>query len=216
MTEADPRQVLEALVRDRREDYASLSRLIGRNPAYVQQFIKRGVPRKLDEADRRTLARYFGIAESALGGPTAPPPPRSGLVSVRHLRVAASAGPGSVAEDEGEPPRIGFDSRWLREFAGVPVDALSLIRVTGDSMVPTLAEGDDILVNRGDAADRLRDGVYVLRVDDALIVKRVAISPAGRQITIRSDNESYPVWSNCDPDSIAVIGRVIWAGRRLA
>jgi phage repressor protein C with HTH and peptisase S24 domain len=214
MAGADPRQVLEALVRDRREDYASLSRLIGRNPAYVHQFIKRGVPRKLDEQDRRTLARYFDIDEAALGGPAADRPAGVRLVAVPQLRVRASAGPGSMIEDETESGRIGFDQRWLRELAGGPA-SLSLIRVVGDSMTPTLAEGDDILVNRADGLDRLRDGIYVLRVDDALIVKRIALSPAGRRLTIRSDNESYPVWTDCDPAAISVIGRVVWAGRRL-
>ena len=68
-----PRAELERLIVERREDYAGLSRLLGRNPAYVQQFIKRGVPRKLDEKDRKTLARYFGISEEALGGPAADP-----------------------------------------------------------------------------------------------------------------------------------------------
>jgi phage repressor protein C with HTH and peptisase S24 domain len=216
MAEADPRAVLDALIRDRREDYASLSRLIGRNPTYVQQYIKRGVPRKLDEADRRTLARYFGIDESALGGPVAEPRSRSTLVLIPQLKVRASAGPGSVVADESEAARIGFDERWLRDLAGTAPADLSLIRVTGDSMVPTLGEGDDILVNRADAAERLRDGVYVLRIDDALVVKRIALSPAGRSITIRSDNDAYPIWSDCDPASIAVIGRVVWAGRRLA
>ena len=215
MGDADPRQVLEALIRDRREDYASLSRLIGRNPAYVQQFIKRGVPRKLDEADRRTLARYFGIEETILGGPVRDARPRSSLVAVPLLSVQASAGPGRIVGEEAQGGRIGFDERWLREIAGSAKEALSLIQVTGDSMVPTLADGDDILVNRADAAERLRDGIYVLRVDDALVVKRIALSPAGRQITIRSDNESYPAWTDCDPATIAVIGRVVWAGRRL-
>ncbi len=216
MNDIDPRQVLAALARDRREDYASLSRLLGRNPAYVQQFIKRGVPRKLDEDDRRTLARYFGIAEAALGGPAETPQPAAGLVTVPQLRVQASAGPGRIVGEEGESGRIGFDARWLRALAGAAADALSLIRVSGDSMVPTLAEGDDILVNRADAADRLRDGIYVLRVEDALIVKRIALSPTGKRISIRSDNDAYPAWPDCDPAEVAIIGRVIWAGRRLA
>jgi hypothetical protein len=206
---------LEALIRDRREDYASLSRLIGRNPAYVQQYIKRGVPRKLDEADRRTLARYFGIDEAVLGGPAAEPRSRSGLVSIPQLTVRASAGPGSIVAEESEAGGIGFDKRWLRELTGAAPADLTLIRVTGDSMVPTLGEGDDILVNRADAAARLRDGIYVLRVEDALVVKRIALSPAGRSITIRSDNDAYPVWTDCDPAAVAVIGRVVWAGRRL-
>src|SRR4029079_4104983 len=71
MSAIDQRRALERLIQDRHEDYAGLSRLIGRNAAYIQQFIKRGTPRKLDEEDRKTLARYFGVDESVLGGPPA-------------------------------------------------------------------------------------------------------------------------------------------------
>ena len=66
------RIALDRLIAERGENYADLSRLIGRNPAYIQQFIKRGTPRKLDEADRHVLARYFGVAEQMLGGNAAP------------------------------------------------------------------------------------------------------------------------------------------------
>ena len=62
------RSRLDALIASRGEDYASLSRLLGRNASYVQQFIKRGVPRRLSESDRRILASHFGIAEHLLGG----------------------------------------------------------------------------------------------------------------------------------------------------
>ena len=51
MAEADPRAVLERLIRERREDYAGLSRLLGRNAAYMQQFIRRGTPKRLAEDD---------------------------------------------------------------------------------------------------------------------------------------------------------------------
>ena len=63
------RAALQRLIEERGEDYAGLSRLLGRNPAYIQQYIKRGSPRRLAEDDRRLLARYFGVDEAALGGP---------------------------------------------------------------------------------------------------------------------------------------------------
>ena len=67
---SDPRQVIERLCAERREDFASLSRMLGKNPAYIQQFVRRGVPRRLKEAERSKLARYFSIPESMLGGPS--------------------------------------------------------------------------------------------------------------------------------------------------
>ena len=71
MTNDDARAALQRLIEERGEDYAGLSRLLGRNAAYVQQYIKRGSPRRLAEDDRRLLARYFGVDEARLGGPAA-------------------------------------------------------------------------------------------------------------------------------------------------
>ncbi|MGP1283481.1 MAG: S24 family peptidase [Parasphingopyxis sp.] len=222
MEQGDPRLVLERLARERGDDYAALSRLIGRNAAYIQQFIKRGTPRRLAEEDRRVLAEYFGVDERVLGAPADRKNPSIGdpaggaMVAVSQYAVNASAGPGAVAGEEEELSRIVFPERWLRRLAGGDPAKLSIITVSGDSMEPTLSDGDEILVNGDDGAERLRDGIYVLRVDNALMVKRIAMNPASRRFTIKSDNEGYPDWPDCDLDTLEVIGRVVWAGRRLA
>jgi phage repressor protein C with HTH and peptisase S24 domain len=216
MAEVNQRAVLERLIEERREDYAGLSRLIGRNAAYIQQFVKRGVPRQLAERDRRTLARYFNVPDEALGGPAPLLAAGGAIVSVPRLDVQASAGGGATADGETVSGTVAFDRTWLRRIPGVRAADLSIITVTGDSMTPTLVDGDDILVDRGDADERLRDGLYVLRRDDALLVKRLAVSPATRLISVRSDNPAYPVWADCEPQSLAIVGRVVWAGRRFA
>jgi phage repressor protein C with HTH and peptisase S24 domain len=215
MAAPDPRALLEQLIRERGEDYAGLSRLLGRNPAYVQQYIKRGTPRRLAEEDRRRLARYFGIDEALLGGTPADVVEEQ-LVSVPRLDVQASAGPGALEAEERRLGRIGFDAAWLRllGLSGGGPGRLSVIRVDGDSMAPTLSDGDEILVDGDDGAERLRDGIYVLRLEGALIVKRLALGPGGR-ISVRSDNEAYPGWPDLDPAEIDVVGRVVWVGRRL-
>jgi hypothetical protein len=215
MAETDGRAALARLIEERGEDYAGLSRLIGRNAAYIQQFIKRGTPRRLAESDRRILARYFGVEEALLGAPEAEPGPGQGLRPVPRLAVNAAAGAGALAGDEQQAGHIAFDSAWLRRVARGAPEQLSIIRVAGDSMVPTLADGDDILVDRGDAAARLRDGIYVLRIEDALVVKRLALNPAARTLSVRSDNPAYPGWPDCDPAAVEIVGRVVWAGRRI-
>jgi phage repressor protein C with HTH and peptisase S24 domain len=225
---SDPRAALDQLIRERGEDYASLSRLIGRNSAYIQQFIKRGVPRKLDEDDRRMLADYFGVPQHRLGGPADDAPRAvqtvkasavrrgSELVTVPYMNAMASAGPGAVVPEERVSGRLAFRHDWLRELTGGSPAGLSVITVKGDSMSPTLSDGDDILVDTQDAADRLRDGIYVLRIEDMLNVKRLALNPVGRRLEIRSDNPAYPTWSDCELESVTIIGRVVWAGRRIS
>jgi phage repressor protein C with HTH and peptisase S24 domain len=211
---SEPRLVIERLCAERGEDFAGLSRMLGRNPAYIQQFVRRGVPKRLKEAERRKLARYFAISESLLGGP-AEDNGSDGLVPVKRVSVRASAGPGAVVSGEAAKPYFAFDGRWLKALTGTAAGKLSVIRVEGDSMSPTLNAGDDILVDPGDCAERLRDGIYVLRVDDALIVKRIALHPVGRRVTVQSDNPAYPDWPDCEMDEISYIGRVIWAGRKI-
>jgi phage repressor protein C with HTH and peptisase S24 domain len=53
-------------------------------------------------------------------------------------------------------------------------------------------------------------------MEGALMVKRLALNPAARRITVKSDNQAYPSWPDCDPASVDVVGRVVWAGRRVA
>jgi len=211
---SEPRLVIERLCAERGEDFAGLSRMLGKNPAYIQQFVRRGVPKRLKEAERRKLARYFAISEALLGGP-AEEEGAEGLVPVMRVAVRASAGPGSIVPAEMAKPYFAFDGRWLRALTGTSAVKLSIIRVEGDSMAPTLNAGDDILVDPADCAERLRDGIYVLRVDDALVVKRIALHPVGRRVTVQSDNPAYPDWPDCDMAEIACIGRVVWTGRKI-
>ncbi|HYG47504.1 MAG TPA: S24 family peptidase [Allosphingosinicella sp.] len=217
MDRVDPREALERLLKERGEDYAGLSRLIGKNPAYIQQFIKRGTPRKLDEEDRRTIARYLGVSEALLGGPdTAQAEPSGEMIRVPRLDVGASAGYGAINDSELAVAHIAFDPKWLRQLCKGGTNHLSFIRVQGDSMSPTLADGDDILVDGADGAERLRDGIYVLRREDTLMVKRLAVNPFAARATITSDNPAYPEWKDCELSTLTIIGRVVWAGRRLS
>ncbi len=181
----------------------------------IQQFVRRGVPKRLKEEERRKLARYFSVPEAVLGGPAESEQTLGGLVSVKRHPVSVSAGPGAVVTGELGKPYFAFDERWLKALTASRPSNLSIVRVEGDSMAPTLNAGDEILVDLRDAIERLRYGIYVLRIDDSVVVKRVALNPVGRRITVQSDNPAYPDWPDCSLDDIKPIGRVIWAGRRI-
>lgn len=217
MVIADPRTRLLDLSTQRGVSLAQLSALIGRNSSYLQQFVRKGSPRKLEETDRRILARYLGVDESELGAPEensfmSPPgkPQRGEWVDIPRLALGASAGPGAMAAEEQPIGAFRFSSRWLRG-QGFDPSMLSAIVVTGDSMEPTLRDGDEILVDR--AQRPLRDGVHVVRVDDALLVKRIDTSRPG-VLALVSDNPSYRPLELPPPD-VQVIGRVVWKSGRL-
>ncbi|QNE31911.1 S24 family peptidase [Sphingomonas sp. NBWT7] len=190
--------VLEQLAAARGVSLSELSRLIGRNVAYLQQFVRRGTPRRLDERDRATLARFFGVAESVLGG-AAP----EQEVAVPYLSLAASAGRGAVAGPETVLRTVAFTARMLRD-EGIDLGAASMIDAVGDSMLPTIRAGDRLLVDRSDRRVAAT-GIYVVRRDEDLLVKRVRADRSG--LTLLSDNPDYPPIA-CAPDEATVIGRV--------
>jgi SOS-response transcriptional repressor LexA len=215
--EMDPaRAALDELIQKQRGcTYAGISHLLGRNAAYIQQYIRRGTPKRLDEGDRVILARFFGVDEEVLGGAYRRSAPVAELVQVPMLDVEASAGHGALAELERQSAQFGFDEKWLKKLTASKATSLSIIRVVGDSMEPALHDGDEVMVDLNDGSARLRDGIYVLRMDGALQVKRIAIEPTGKLVSVVSDNTAYPSWPGLDRRAITVVGRVLWFGRRV-
>ena len=136
------------------------------------------------------------------------------LVFVSTYEVAAAAGDGIVIDQEYETGRLAFRHDWLRSVTSATPDDLAVITVHGDSMYPTLADGDTILVDLSQRAAG-RDGVYIVRFGEFVLVKRLLIDPVRREVTISCDNENYPRLAPVDPDDVDVAGRVIWVGRRI-
>jgi phage repressor protein C with HTH and peptisase S24 domain len=212
-----PRARLLELSQARGVSLAALSELLGRNPSYLQQFIRKGSPRKLEEQDRATLARFLGVGEEELreaqeNSYVKAPKRRetSEWVEVPRLDLGASAGPGRVPGDEAAFDTFRFSRRWLAE-QGLERAQLSAITVEGDSMEPLLNNGDEILV---DCSPRpFRDGIHVVRLGDTLMVKRVASAGPGR-VALLSQNFAYPP-VEVAAEEVAIIGRVVWKGGKI-
>lgn len=218
----DPaRARLLELAEERGYALSALSKLINRNTTYLQQFVRKGSPRKLEENDRRVLADFLGVDELELGGSSAQEisrtlgkKPRQPWIAIPRLALGASAGPGALAEDDGTVGHLGFAETWLREM-GLTPGRLTALTVMGDSMVPALSDGDEILVERIDGAvgHKPRAGIYVIRRDGMLLVKRLEYQREGR-VSVISDNRAYPP-EDVPIEEVEVIARVVWKGGRV-
>jgi phage repressor protein C with HTH and peptisase S24 domain len=102
---------------------------------------------------------------------------------------------------------LGFRPDWLQRTFGVEPDALALIEVHGDSMAPTIDDGDLILAGRHQAVF-LDDGLYVLVSGGQLMPKRLQRQLDG-SILVRSDNPAYESF-RAAPDQLQLFGRVLW------
>lgn len=212
MDQVDVRANLIAMAAQRGESLAALSRLVGRNDAYLQQFVTRGSPRALGERERAILAAYLGMEARDLGAPdnaTTPMP----LVRIPRIDAIASAGPGGMLADDRASPGEAIDPVLLRQWGVKPAE-LSIITAQGESMLPTIADGDDMLVDRGDTQIGARGGIYVVRLNGVLVVKR--LSRRGTLIDVISDNPAFlAITVQSDDLELAVIGRVVRITRLL-
>ena len=131
--------------------------------------------------------------------------------------VQASAGAGALVGEEVADGFMRFSEEWLRVELGVRLRDLYMIRASGDSMEPTFRSGDALLIDRR-ATIPDSEGIYIMRSGASLLVKRLQLLP-GRRVRVSSDNPLYQPYellvSDLNDDDVAVIGRVVWSGRRL-
>lgn len=161
---------------------------------------------KADPAPGRRSSPYDGASIVTVEGET--------FARLPLYDIRAQAGKGALAYD-GEP--IGFrlfDFNWLKSASRSGIEHLKVVEVSGDSMEPTLYARDHVLVDLADVA-LARAGLFVLRLDDSLMVKRVQKMIGSGSIKVISDNSRYEAEEIADESRISVVGRVIWIGRAL-
>lgn len=109
------------------------------------------------------------------------------------LDVQASCGNGSVVSGVCLCDLIRVNRPWIARHCGVVNQrALNLITIFGDSMMPTLRDGDIVVVDTS-AKVISTDAMYAFNLDDDLFVKR--IQRVGRGLRVISDNAIYPAYT---------------------
>lgn len=133
--------------------------------------------------------------------------------------VRASAGHGAWNDEERVIKTLAFNRQWLSADLRANAEAVVLIYVDGDSMEPTLASGDVVMVDRSQSQLRT-DGMYVFTHDGALLIKRLQ-RLAGSTVRVISDNPRFKEYDlqladfEADAARVKLIGRVTWSGIRL-
>lgn len=170
-----------------------------------------------------SIARALGmtIEEVIAQGESGKPPMRvengeaapDGRELVKVFDVEASAGFGVEVAGEEHIYNLAFDSMFLKQMTSAPAQALCILRVKGHSMEPTLLDDDQVLVDRS-KTNLSYDGLFVLRFDDALHVKRIGRSVKPGHVMVISDHPSYPAL-DIRKEDLSVVGRVLWYGRKV-
>ncbi len=137
------------------------------------------------------------------------------FVMVPRYDVRASAGYGAIINSEQVVDYLAFKREWVRNDLRTDAPNLALITADGDSMEPTIKNGDLLLIDLGQTRVK-KDSIYILRLDDLLVAKRLQWMYDG-SLLIRSDNPAYTdqVVPEDSLESLQILGRVIWFGRQM-
>jgi phage repressor protein C with HTH and peptisase S24 domain len=158
----------------------------------------------------RRLAKILDVTVAEIAGETRP---GGEHLAVPVFDLRAAAGAGALANETSVTQHLMFREQWLRRIAS-DLTQLFVLEISGDSMWETLHDGDHVLVDRAQTNPR-REGLYVIRIDDMLQVKRISMHPVSKLLTVKSDNPAYRTYDNIPPEDIALMGRVVWIGRSL-
>jgi phage repressor protein C with HTH and peptisase S24 domain len=136
------------------------------------------------------------------------------MIMVPRFDVQASAGHGSVGQAENVIDNIAFKSSWLRD-RGINPSFASILEAKGDSMEPTIRDGDMLIVDRS-ISTVTGNGIYIVIFGGNVLVKRINMRRDASLVLI-SDNERYGeevVPADEVPD-VHIAARVMWYGRSI-
>lgn len=143
--------------------------------------------------------------------------PDETFVSIAHASPRPSMGGGAVVEDHDDSAGRAYHFRrsWIRSSLKASPSQLRIMHVEGDSMAPTLLDGDTVLVDMTRRAPN-PPGIFVVDDGMGLVAKRLehianSDPPAVRVI---SDNKHYPEYERT-ADEIHIVGRIRWFAREI-
>ncbi len=158
---------------------------------------------KIAEALGLSLPEFFACKDTTLPE----------LVYVQRVKARPSAGSGSLETDAEHAGYYSFHSSFIARKRGT-ADSMKIFEVSGDSMSPTLDDGDLIMINMKEA-DVRTGHIYLLRIEEELLVKRLETRPGG-VLLIRSDNPDYETITVNRHDEnldMQIFGRMVWSCR---
>lgn len=153
-----------------------------------------------EQTESGTVIRVSGIE-----------PPRAGFVRIPVFDVQGACGSGATNEVELVTGFVDVAAWFVKSLPGVTCSKhLQIISSTGDSMEPTITNRSLVIIDTNQTALR-SDGVYCLRVDDELYIKRIQRDIDGT-LTMLSDNPLYQprTIKRSDLPQTAIIGRVVY------
>ncbi len=166
------------------------------------------------KVEREWLIHGIGEVE---GEPPFIENPDETFVAIAHASPRPSMGGGAVVTEDHDAPGRAYHFRrsWIKGNLKASPSQLRIMHVEGDSMAPTLLDGDTVLVDMTRRAPN-PPGIFVLDDGMGLVAKRLEHVPNSDPPAVRviSDNGFYSPYER-SAEEIHIIGRIRWFAREI-
>lgn len=214
-------RIADALERKNGGNQSEMARYVGVSPQAVQKWVAgESEPRG---KNLELAAQFLGMSPASLKfGETvaqalpknykdvvAFDPENQDHVEIRKVKLKLSAGitgfTAELAEDFGRP--ISFRREWLIK-KGYSPDKLIAIDIKGDSMEPTMSDGDTVVINTADITPKNGE-TFAVNYEGEGVIKRMA-RDFGRWF-LSSDNPDQRRYSRqeCSAGTCIILGKVV-------
>jgi phage repressor protein C with HTH and peptisase S24 domain len=214
----DRRKALHNFIKSQKLKPTPWAKAAGVRESTLRDYLSgRNTTMTLETLDRLAAAAEATVAEM-IGEKTLEAKPRKDVLPIKSLEVRASMGGGFEVVDEPEGSPFFFRRQWVEKMLdGKPAQLRVITSLGGDSMLPTINDGDMGLVRvAGEHAAFQSGAIYAIWDGQGLIVKRLETMVGERaRLRVISDNRAIYEPYEVDAEEVRIIGQVIWRGGRL-
>jgi len=214
---------LNALMEELGESQSGLARKVGVSAQAIGKLVRGESSgsshlHKIARELRTTPAYLTGETDDpSLGAVPMPTPEiiaeQLGMTLIPEVDLHFALGGGNYVDGPVGTTMVPYRTDWLERITRGAASDVILTRGDGDSMMPTILDDDDVIVNRADRIITKQDRIWALGYGDLVAIKRVRRLASG-VFQLLSDNPNVtPI--EAYEDELRVIGRVIWIGRRM-
>jgi phage repressor protein C with HTH and peptisase S24 domain len=132
------------------------------------------------------------------------------MVDIQHIDMAYGLGT-TFAVDYPDIEVMKFPKVWIESITHSPPATLTWTRGKGDSMEPTIRDGDLVLLDRSQRVLTERDAMWAFTIGEEAAIKR--LRKQGEICEIFSDNPNVPPDKQSLRD-MNIVGRVVFVGSR--
>lgn len=206
LTKSELLERVEATAKSR----ADIARVLNLAPARITEMFAGKRDLSFDEA--RKLVQHFNLDDQGAGD-ISEIARDHGIAMIEEVDLALGMGGGTFAEFTETRGLVPFKQDWLRGLHAGPVSNLRVVRGEGDSMQPTILDGDLVLIDTTQDNILSQDRIWAVFWGELGMIKRVRRQPGGKFL-LMSDNSAVTPVEAVDGE-LHVLGRVIWIGRRM-